>query len=571
MASMYGGQGAQQFGTNFLHGLQVGSNLMSTAQKMQIASQAAKDKSASMTQQTRMATATNDRVEEIANEVKGFKSQITQSEARVYGFTVNDFSAAQGLENQGTALEAMKQLMPKSVMKQFGMANTNGLNLGDASNPKQFAAMKQYAIKQMQIKDPDLSLADINEVLTDLDIEDMFIDSNTLFNNDSLIDLTRLSAATGWAMSVTPTQKDGIESQSDAEQQKYNKVMHDARVAAGVKQKKLQDDIRVKYEASTDELDVALGLKSPTSAQQKNATKYSLVSDFMVKNPDATDTDIASFVRSIDPKKPAESKLPTSKVQEYEKLVPLVGEKSAIETVWGREAGESKIPTTAITAYDNMIGMAKDYKVDFNQPEALVDYNKLPQEEQNRLKAAAKEYYKEAGEKLADPSVLARHLATIKSLNVDPANIDTSVKDAAGLGDAAFNSIKQYFTTGDGIEFKKQFTQTFNNLLMAGSKGQVNRAEVANLEKAFGGVKEANEVVFNNFQSMVTAMASKVRAYEVTSPTGAKILYGDQLTAYKEIEDMLNRISSGDTETKQTTITTNTGDVVPMTETFEGD
>lgn len=198
----------------------------------------------------------------------------------------------------------------------------------------------------------------------------------------------------------------------------------------------------------------------------------------------------------------------------------------------------------AITAYDSMVKMSKEYNLDFatDPDKAMENYYKLDTEKQGRLKAAAKDYFKESKEKLAEPVVLAKHLHTLSNLNISIETLDKSVKSAAGIGDNAVNAIKQFLTTDEGIEFKKKFKQTFNALLSTSNKGHISKAELDNLIDAFGGMALANETVFANFKSMVVAMKSQMDAYRETNPIAGKILYGTQMNAYDTLVDTLDAI-----------------------------
>lgn len=222
--------------------------------------------------------------------------------------------------------------------------------------------------------------------------------------------------------------------------------------------------------------------------------------------------------------------------------------------------------TTATTAYRDMIILSDKLGVDFSKPDAMEKFNKLDVVSQDAMKSAAKELFKNSGEQLARTDILAKHLHTLASLNVSPESLDESIKSAAGLGDVTINGIKQYFTTDSGIEFKKQFKQTFNSLLTTGSQGRVTNAELENLQDAFGSLSASNEAVFQNFKSMVVAMKSQIDAYSVTAPVAAKILYGKQINAYEQVLEMLDKADSGTLVTKKgsdNTITTNDGKKVP--------
>ncbi len=201
--------------------------------------------------------------------------------------------------------------------------------------------------------------------------------------------------------------------------------------------------------------------------------------------------------------------------------------------------------TTATGAYDKMIGILGKMGVDFNDPkkakEALA--SKTPVE-LGRAKASAKEFFKKSGEKLIPPETLGKHLKTLSDVDASPTALAESITSASGLGDVAANSIKQFFSTDEGIEFSRVFKQTFNNLLTTGSKGHISKAELDNLTEAFGGLSGANDVVFNNFRSMIQTMKSQMDAYKVTSPVASEVLYGDEMAAYDTVMDALNSVDT---------------------------
>lgn len=211
--------------------------------------------------------------------------------------------------------------------------------------------------------------------------------------------------------------------------------------------------------------------------------------------------------------------------------------------------------TTAPIAYDSMINSVTNALgkpvSNMSGRDVFAEVSKLPAESQGRLKAYAKEYFKESKEKLMDPIVLSKHLHTLKTLDMTDQEVLDSVQSAAGLSDVATNSIKKYFATDEGIEFTRTFKQSFNNLLSTSGKGHISKAELDNLQDAFGSLSASNEVVFNNFKSMITSMSKQLEAYESTSPIAANILYGKEIDTYNLVLDALNR-ASGDT--RQTTV-----------------
>ncbi len=200
---------------------------------------------------------------------------------------------------------------------------------------------------------------------------------------------------------------------------------------------------------------------------------------------------------------------------------------------------------TASSAYDKMIGTLDKMGVDFNNPDKALDSleSKSPIEK-GRAKASAKEFFKESGEKLMPPETLGKHLKTLTDVDASPAALAESVASASGLGDVAANTVKQFFSTDEGIEFSRVFKQTFNNLLTTGSKGHISQAELDNLTDAFGGLSGANEVVFNNFKSMLQTMKSQVDAYKVTSPVAAEVLYGKEMKAYDTVMSALDSVDT---------------------------
>ena len=217
----------------------------------------------------------------------------------------------------------------------------------------------------------------------------------------------------------------------------------------------------------------------------------------------------------------------------------------------------------AISAYDKMINMAKEYKVDFNKPEAMKQYNALPEIDKNRIKAAAKEYITKSGEELVKPAILGKHIDTLRMLGNDGEKARAALQDASGMGDVVANSFIKYFNSNDGIEFQKDFNLLFNNLLTAGSPGgHINKAEVDNLERAIGGLAASNDAVFKNFKSMVRSMNSQLEGTTRTAPIVGKILYGKELNAYKVLMEVLDSVDP-DTKVTGKTITTKDGITQP--------
>lgn len=219
-------------------------------------------------------------------------------------------------------------------------------------------------------------------------------------------------------------------------------------------------------------------------------------------------------------------------------------------------AGSGK--TTAPMAYDRMIEnisttLGKEV-ADMKGKDVFMEMSTLPQEQQGRMKAYAKEFFKESGEKLMDTTTLSKHLHTLKELdNISPDMME-SIKSASGMTDAAANKLIQYWGTDKGVEFTRQFKQTFNNLLSTSSKGHISNAELTNLQDAFGSLFKDDKVVFNNFRSMVNSMYSQVAAYETTAPIAGNVLYGQELRAYEAVLDTMEAIQKG---SDKTTVTVN--------------
>ena len=199
---------------------------------------------------------------------------------------------------------------------------------------------------------------------------------------------------------------------------------------------------------------------------------------------------------------------------------------------------------SAVGAFDAMTGFLGEKKIDVNDPNFHAEYSKLETKDKAKAKAFAKDYFKQSGEKLMPPDQMGRHLKTLSDVNASPDQMAEQIKDAAGLGDVAGNAVKSYFTTGEGIEFARTFKQTFNNLLMIGSKGRISNAELDNLREAFGGLAESNAVVFNNFRSMIKTMQAGMDAYSTVSPIAGQILYGDEMKAYDTVISVLDSIDT---------------------------
>ena len=211
------------------------------------------------------------------------------------------------------------------------------------------------------------------------------------------------------------------------------------------------------------------------------------------------------------------------------------------------DAPDSGDTPKGVAAYRGMTSFLKGKGVSLEPTKIREGYSKLNTEDQGEANAFAKVYFAESKQKLMEPGILARHIKTLQDLDMTPANLDNAVKDAAGVGDVAINAMKKFFTSGAGIEFDRVFKQTFNNVLMTGAKGHISKAELENLQKAYGGLSESNKAVFNNFRSMVEAMQSQVEAYKSVNPIAAEILYGKELAAYEAVMTGMNQlgVSSG--------------------------
>lgn len=210
-----------------------------------------------------------------------------------------------------------------------------------------------------------------------------------------------------------------------------------------------------------------------------------------------------------------------------------------------REPREPKEPETALSSYSKMVNLVDKAGLNPNAPDFAAKVNKLSTVDKGALQASAKEYFKESGEKLVDTSIIGKHIHTIRNLDMGALEMDKASKDATGLADTAINSVKRFFTSSEGIEFKKKTQQTFNSLLGTSTKGHISQAELDNLTEAFGSFKDSDEVAFSNFKSMVVAMKSQVDAYKQTSAVAGEILYGDLMTGYDKLMDVINTVEGG--------------------------
>lgn len=226
----------------------------------------------------------------------------------------------------------------------------------------------------------------------------------------------------------------------------------------------------------------------------------------------------------------------------------------AVRTVQGKKdplpAGSGPIKKDSVTRYDEMINLAKKVKVDVEKP-IYEQMEKLPLEEQGRLKAAAHSYTG-VDDKVIGNNALSKQLNTLNSFDFGNSTEEQveEIKSGSGVGDQVWNSIAKFVSDPSGRTFQKVYRKTFNDLLMTSSKGHISQAELDNLTEAYSNLSDDQRLVMQDYRDMVQAVASPLFAAEAKNSIPVNIVYGEQLQNFKAIDNALVDVINSDREYK---------------------
>lgn len=215
-----------------------------------------------------------------------------------------------------------------------------------------------------------------------------------------------------------------------------------------------------------------------------------------------------------------------------------------------KPASSGPIKKDSVTRYDEMIDLAKKVKVDVEKP-IYEQMEKLPLEEQGRLKAAAHSYTG-VDDKVIGNNALSKQLNTLNSFDFGNSTEEQveEIKSGSGVGDQVWNSIAKFVSDPSGRTFQKVYRKTFNDLLMTSSKGHISQAELDNLTEAYSNLSDDQRLVMQDYRDMVQAVASPLFAAEAKNSIPVNIVYGEQLQNFKAIDNALVDVINSDREDK---------------------
>ena len=213
--------------------------------------------------------------------------------------------------------------------------------------------------------------------------------------------------------------------------------------------------------------------------------------------------------------------------------------KKDIRTIQGKEhaptSGSKKL--TKNDKYELMVNEAKKLKMPTDKGYKIYDkYKNLSDEEQGRLNSFALSY-------LGDDDVkydrLVKTLNTINSTDFGTADISEEIKEGAGIGDQVINKVVKFFAEPAGAVFQKQYKKVFNDLLTSNNSGHISQAEIENLKEAYASLNYDQRIVVKDFRGMISSVANNLMGLEKKNPLAANIVYGEQLNALKQIDNVL--------------------------------